>query len=242
MWKLIYRYMKTYIYGLRDPRTNKIEYVGKSNNPQKRYYSHTGQARRGNISRKCDWIRELSKDGLKPLLEIIEECAITEWNKRELYWMDKLQPTTNAHRGGGSGILYYKQKSKITQQFDINMNLLNEYISLNEAARQTGFSVSNISNACNEKYNIKHIGKFIWRIKGRKYNKKPAKVIKESRKLGKYSYAEKLIETFNSVSEASKLTGIPRTSISNCCFFNKEEFKNSAYGYMWKFIDPINII
>jgi len=234
--------MKTYIYGLRDPRTKKIEYVGKSNNPKKRYYNHTGQARRGNISIKCDWIRELFKNDLTPILEIIEECAMEEWTKRELYWMDKLQPSTNAHRGGGSGILYYKQKSKIVQQFDMNMNLLDEYISLNEAARQTGLGVSNISNACNEKYNIRHIGKFIWRIKGKKYNKKPIKSIKESRKLGKYSYAEKLIETFNSVSEASKLTGIPRTSISNCCFHNIEGFKNSAYGYMWRFMEPINKI
>jgi hypothetical protein len=29
-----------YIYGLVDPRTDKIRYVGKSNNPERRLYAH----------------------------------------------------------------------------------------------------------------------------------------------------------------------------------------------------------
>ena len=80
--------MKTYIYILQDPITQEVRYVGKSNNPKRRYTSHL-----------CDkpkvkyysyyWIQSLLKKGLKPkpesilkMKETIKNRVITdEWRK-----------------------------------------------------------------------------------------------------------------------------------------------------------------
>ncbi len=236
--------MKTFIYTLTNPINNEILYVGKSNYPNKRYYGHLGESKRGKESHKCDCIREILSNGQKPTLNIIEECDMSIWRKREVYWINKLQPDGNQYQGGGgAGIRYYKQPSKIVLQYDLEMNFIKEYESINEAARQTGLDIGNLSNACNGKIN--HHGYYIWRIKGKKYPKKDKiikKSVRQSRKVSKYTKDDILVKTYNSISDAVAETNIPRTSISNCCFYNKVELKSSAYGYKWQFVDKIYYI
>jgi len=70
----------TFIYALKDPETGKIRYIGKSNNPQKRFGGHYNEARLGKEkNHKCDWIISLAKRGLKPELEILDEVPFPEW-------------------------------------------------------------------------------------------------------------------------------------------------------------------
>ena len=94
--------MKTYIYILQDPITQEVRYVGKSNNPKRRYTSHL-----------CDkpkvkyysyyWIQSLLKKGLKPIMTIIDETD-HDWQQLEKYWIGQFKAwgfkLTNITEGG----------------------------------------------------------------------------------------------------------------------------------------------
>jgi hypothetical protein len=77
-----------YIYVLKDPRDKRIRYVGKTNNIDRRYEQHLYNRNEGN-PHKDRWITNLQAKGLKPLIEIIEECNGEDWRDREIYWIDK---------------------------------------------------------------------------------------------------------------------------------------------------------
>lgn len=97
----------TYIYGLVDPRTGLVMYVGKSNNPWERLRNH--QSKRGRNARKIRWYRELKAIGLKPEIIILERCIISGWEEREQWWIASYRTINsnllNLARGGnGLGV------------------------------------------------------------------------------------------------------------------------------------------
>lgn len=79
---------ETYIYVLKDPITNKIRYVGKSNKPEYRFKNHINNCRDKN-TRKRNWINELRKEKIKPILEIIDIVPVEEWKKYEKIYIKK---------------------------------------------------------------------------------------------------------------------------------------------------------
>lgn len=95
-----------YIYGLFDPRDNKLRYVGLSVNPSRRYREHT------NISKiekgsgySRNWILSLLNVKMKPFMKIIEVCDDLDVGiKREVYWIrffkKKNCDLTNVSLGG----------------------------------------------------------------------------------------------------------------------------------------------
>lgn len=105
--------MITYIYTLTDPRTNQVRYVGKTNNIKQRYNAHLNKARKHQIH-MFNWVNQLKKEGLKPIMEIIDEVPIEEWIFWETYWISqfltwgfKLINYTN----GGEGTTFGNQTS-----------------------------------------------------------------------------------------------------------------------------------
>lgn len=65
-----------YFYVLIDPRDNEIKYVGRSVSPKSRYRNHISSGRKkGHKNKKESWISSLLNEGLKPILEIIEEFS-----------------------------------------------------------------------------------------------------------------------------------------------------------------------
>ena len=50
-----------------------------------------------------------------------------------------------------------------------------------------------------------------------------------------YKFLNVVINTFDSLSEAARRTGIPKSSISDCCK-GRKHFK-SAGGFRWKFLE-----
>jgi len=96
--------MKTvYIYGLEDPTTDEIRYVGKTTNLKNRYYQHVSNCDDVNHHKK-NWIQGLKNKGLKPKLIILEKTDEKRWEKREKYWIKTLLdigcPLTNISAGG----------------------------------------------------------------------------------------------------------------------------------------------
>lgn len=102
-----------YIYGLIDPFTFKIRYIGKSIRPKERLMNEL------NEKSKCyrsNWLQSLKKKGKKPFQVILQELNETDdWQKAERRWIYvarkygwKLVNTTD----GGDGVLNICGESK----------------------------------------------------------------------------------------------------------------------------------
>ena len=74
----------TFIYALCDPRTFEVRYVGKSDNPYKRYCEHLIDK---TSSYKVRWIKQLLNNGFNPILQILEQCDDSVWQQREKDWI-----------------------------------------------------------------------------------------------------------------------------------------------------------
>lgn len=75
----------TFIYALTEPITNEVRYIGKSNNPRRRYSTHTTSHHYQ--VHKSHWIKKLQSQGMKPTLIILEEVPVSDWQERERYWI-----------------------------------------------------------------------------------------------------------------------------------------------------------
>ncbi len=90
----------TFIYGLVDPRTRVIRYVGKANDPETRLKRGHLPKSRITTSHKSSWIKGLLKEGLTPEIVILEECLYEIWEDREKYHISKHANLTNMTEGG----------------------------------------------------------------------------------------------------------------------------------------------
>ncbi len=77
--------LTTFIYVLKDPDTGEIRYVGKTNYPTRRmnaHFSHKSESRRGR------WIDSLKCLNKRPLIEIIDEVLVSDWQQWEIAWIE----------------------------------------------------------------------------------------------------------------------------------------------------------
>jgi len=96
----------TFIYALLDPRTMAVRYIGKSDDPNRRLYDHITHTRESN--RKANWIKSLAKNGIQPVVEIIDEVQRSEWQAAEaayiIFFKEEGCVLVNGTPGGeGSG-------------------------------------------------------------------------------------------------------------------------------------------
>lgn len=77
-----------YIYGLFDPTTGEIRYIGRTWNVDKRYKTHCFTIDK---SPKAQWIKSLAANGQRPEVAILQECSDTSDAKRAEYdWIMKV--------------------------------------------------------------------------------------------------------------------------------------------------------
>jgi hypothetical protein len=103
----------TNIYILIDPRTNMVRYVGKANNVSQRYKAHLNRARKHQIHKK-NWIEQLKKEGLKPIIEIVDIVPIDNWIFWETYWISQMRTwgfDLINYTNGGDGCTFGNQTS-----------------------------------------------------------------------------------------------------------------------------------
>lgn len=95
----------TFIYGLIDPRTDELRWVGKSDDPQRRMLQH--MARHTGTAPRIAWFRELRDRGIDPRVVILEEVATSDWQDAERRWIDDMRDDghqlLNAIAGGTGG-------------------------------------------------------------------------------------------------------------------------------------------
>lgn len=79
------KYEKIYIYGLKDPFTDEIRYIGKSVRPKERLTNHCNDKSKNH---RTNWISSLMQKGKRPILVILEEMSIdSDWQERERFWI-----------------------------------------------------------------------------------------------------------------------------------------------------------
>jgi len=74
------------IYGLFDPDTNELRYVGKANNVLTRLSGHISNCRYRHTPVNC-WIRKLQDTGKRPRIEVLEVCLHDTWQQKERDWI-----------------------------------------------------------------------------------------------------------------------------------------------------------
>lgn len=93
---------KVSIYGLIDPRTQELRYVGKSVNPKARLYQHISI--RYGKSYTLNWIKSLKAEDLEPEMIIIEVVDNKDWKDAEIFWIGYFKSIgcrlTNYRKGG----------------------------------------------------------------------------------------------------------------------------------------------
>lgn len=95
----------TFIYALNDPITGLTRYIGKADRPEKRLSGHLSDKRK---CHRTSWIKNLTNQGLTPVLEIIDEVPCAEWPMWEVAYIQNFKelghPLVNGTLGGEGGL------------------------------------------------------------------------------------------------------------------------------------------
>ena len=126
---LSYKERKTpvYIYGLVDPNTDAIMYIGQTSQDIKaRLRDHISKARRHNgASDKNEWISTLLSEGKKPVIELLEKTTREIKSEREAYWLEKHKETAlNIAPAGAGGA--YDHRILWTKELDAKLGVLSD--------------------------------------------------------------------------------------------------------------------
>lgn len=100
---------EVFIYGLVDPNTNQIRYVGKTVQKLNRRLSQHMSDNGKHNPHKFNWIAKLKKDGIKPKIVLLEECTKDNWVGKEKEWIQKLDNLTNLTQGGEDGLFFTEE-------------------------------------------------------------------------------------------------------------------------------------
>jgi hypothetical protein len=212
-----------------------VFYVGYSNNPKRRLVEHI---RDKYNPIKDNIINGIIESGLKPIMNIIDECDymfnqkenMFEHERLEIYYIKKYRDEginlSNLTDGGG---VCWKQSTSV-YQFDEFGNYLKKYDSISEASESVMVSISKISVALDQKINKSSAG-FYWfsSIDGVK-NIKLRKAAKKNISILQYSLDGNLLNKFKGQGEAEKITGVNSKLINKCLRRNGYD---QAGGYMW---------
>lgn len=120
-------------------------------------------------------------------------------------------------------------------QYSINMNFISEYQSVREASEKTGVDISTILKCCHKKEGNKTAGGFIWVFKKELQNinldeyKKYILHEKLPKKICQYTLSMEFVNEFESISQASRSTGIQFSDISRAISGKLKQ----AGGYIW---------
>lgn len=244
--------LKTYIYRLRDPITNKIRYVGKTTSPKRRYYQHCSiQANKNEKSHRSSWLISLLDKNRKPIFEIIDTCLYKNWEEIEKYWIDhhkKIGCNLCNHSYGGSGILGHKRseetKRKISKnnakatkinktvyRFNKEGKFIDSFHNPTKASEKTNICITKILRSCRGYYTVS--GGFIWSY-DREDKRVAVKNMDKAKRVVCLDLEDNFIKKYKSISQAAKELNLHTTNISNCCK-NKPHCK-SAGGFKWKYL------
>ncbi|WP_233264929.1 MULTISPECIES: NUMOD1 domain-containing DNA-binding protein [unclassified Flavobacterium] len=145
---------------------------------------------------------------------------LAEKEKKYILQYDSKENGYNSDSGGGF--------SKTVYQFDLAGNLIASFDGLKEIQSMLGHDKKRISNAC--------LTATLWKGSYWSYSlKNTFKPVTDNRKkkVFQYSLNGEILARYNSVAEASRITGLSKTCISRCCRGERK----SSLGFLWKYQD-----
>lgn len=151
----------------------------------------------------------------------IDNNDLADKESKYILKFESLKKGYNSDRGGGIAKNVYQFNPK-------NGELINCFEDLEKASQTLNLKRKSISNACLG-YSKSYKG-FIWSYS--KVFNPDYKIDDRIKSVYQYSLDDKLISTFKSASDASRITGISKTCITRCC---RGERKQSA-GFLWRYI------
>jgi hypothetical protein len=259
--------MNVNIYELIDPRSNSPRYIGRTvGDIERRLSNHISEARAAiSKSHRVNWINELLKLNLKPIIQLVAVVDKNEWDIWEIFYIqlykDLGYSLVNGSNGGDgfapNNIPWNKGKStseetkqkirdkrklqNITEETkqkmsDIKKGIRPSYMTNGHVPEEVKQKISN-SLKGNIPWNKGKCG-YSTNKKGFKMSeeqkikmskaRKGKPLIKKRRPINQYDKDMNLINSFNSISEASKQTGIP--GINNAATGRSK----TAGGYIWQ--------
>jgi len=230
-----------YIYGLIDPRSSKIFYIGFTQNLKKRFNIHlniNGHRREKNLY-KDNVIRKILNLGLEPKMIILDSCEKkinTNLNKYEheileIHYIKKYNDSgiklTNLTTGGDGGCTYQRK----VFQYSEEGKFLKEYESVNDCANIYNVNPDIISKVIDQRGKKSYRATYLFSSKEKANSFEFKETKKDNIPILQYSVENILINEYKSQKEASILTNISQPNI-NHCLKNKRNF---AGGFIWKY-------
>lgn len=242
--------MTTKIYTLSDPITNEIRYVGKSNNPLKRYYKHIDESTKNVKTHKNNWIKKLLSENKKPILEIIDEVLIEEWVFWETYWISQIKAwgfnlVNNTYGGEGStfgnqtsfkkGTIPWNKGLPLSDETKEKLRIVNlgkkqtEITKAKKNKKLKGRIVKNLDVLLKNGEKTRFVkGQTPWN-KGLVGNKLGGK--KKAKEVIQLDLIGNILNEFASISDAAKFVDMSPESIRRCCVGEKESTGGFKYKY-----------
>lgn len=158
---------KYLVYCLIDPKTNQVRYIGKSSYGLYRPKTHLRPSVYMNSTPPVyAWIRDLAKDGLSPIIEVLEECDTeAQCYAAETHYMRAFgcegEPLLNILRNftyKAPRVAFTserKQQSRLASKRKksvVNLTTGEKFLSTREAAEAYGCDHRGICRACNKEY------------------------------------------------------------------------------------------
>lgn len=172
--------MEYFIYTLSDPISKEIKYIGKTKNLKDRLQRHMSPCNlKQTWQSKTKWLKYLKNNGLKPIMEVLDQGDENNIDQLEIYWISQFKswgfklknetiggqiPTPKGSKLKKEHIINLKKSiktKKIVVQYTLGNIFVAKYESISEAKRQT--KLCHISMCCYGKR--KQCGEFYFRFK-----------------------------------------------------------------------------
>lgn len=232
---------------------NHKSYIGQSVDIYSRWYDHKWELK-NNHHNNLHLLRAWDKYGQDSFSFIIlEECNEDELNDKEIYWINYYDAYHNGYNQtrGGDGCLGKKwtdeereRVSRSVLQIDLSGTIINRFININEAEKQTGVSRRQIWNCANKvvsksdrngrvyEHVDKTAGGYIWIYEDNlsEFNLSYYTSNVQKYTVFQYDLNWNLIKEWPSA-ESVKKDGYKPTVIRSVC---QGKFM-TAYGYLWSY-------
>ena len=222
---------KVYIYSLSDPITDEVRYIGKTIRPKQRYKEHIRNSKDKKTYSNC-WINSLIKDGLKPILSILEECDESNWIEREIHHISLYENLTNLTKGGdGTNGFKHDEYTKLKMSELRKGDGNNFYGKSHKEETKRILSEITKKRIEDSKFikNLRDKGLSQWENKSDVEKLNNVINQKNRRNIKQYTLNGELIREFISLREIERELGYFRSNITPCL---KGIFKQ-AYGFIW---------
>ena len=234
-----------YIYKIYNDINDKI-YIGQTKKTvEYRFKEHLRQAQyeKENIRPHTYFHNAINKYGQEHFfVSTLEKCKDSLLNEKEIYWIQYYDSYNNGYNSTLGGQFDIKNPPcKKVIQYDLDGNFKTIFNNSNEAAKETNINASYIRAACNPNTVNKSAGGYQWRYYTENYLQQISSITGKSGKtkikVKQYDLKGNYIKTFDSASDAAKVTNQTRRNISFAC----EGKQTKAGGYQWRYETDTNL-